>query len=337
MKTTHNYFIDFLRFFSSLSVVFFHLNLHNSDKNSLYAKIASYGWLGVPSFFVISGYCIMFSAKSSKSWISFIQKRFFRIFPAFWFSLIVVMIAAVFQKIYTGTNSVPIIPESFIAIPATLTLMTWPLTNIKTVNWAYWSLTCEILFYVTISFSLFLNKKNVLIYLIIFSSISLLCPLQISGSFFFLDHWPAFGLGICIYLYQNKNYSKLCFYFLILLNIVGLIDKNIIKNDPEYIAVTLVVASFILLSLKKELHSNLRPFNKLGNYSYSVYLLHVPIGIIFGQFRSNSLQEMPIFLIMYDITTYLVISFISAIVYNYIEQPAIAYGKKLGTIKIGGV
>ncbi|RZK25252.1 MAG: acyltransferase, partial [Flavobacterium sp.] len=109
VKSTHNYFIDFLRFFSSLSVVFFHLNLHNLERNNLYTKISSYGWLGVPSFFVISGYCIMFSIKNSKGWVVFIEKRLLRIFPAYWVSLIFVVLAAFFQKLYTGINSVPII------------------------------------------------------------------------------------------------------------------------------------------------------------------------------------------------------------------------------------
>ncbi|XZE54246.1 acyltransferase family protein [Planctomycetaceae bacterium SH139] len=51
-------------------------------------SVARWGWIGVPVFFVISGYCIGATVESSKvkstRAVEFFAKRFRRIFPPYW-------------------------------------------------------------------------------------------------------------------------------------------------------------------------------------------------------------------------------------------------------------
>lgn len=67
-----------------------HLSLSDSLGFSFMAIFAN-GFLGVMLFFVLSGFCIRWSHINSRalSWPDFYKRRFFRIFPAYWFWLIV--------------------------------------------------------------------------------------------------------------------------------------------------------------------------------------------------------------------------------------------------------
>jgi peptidoglycan/LPS O-acetylase OafA/YrhL len=44
---------------------------------------ATFGWIGVPIFFVISGFCIHLSFSRQPQWPLFFWRRFFRIYPTY--------------------------------------------------------------------------------------------------------------------------------------------------------------------------------------------------------------------------------------------------------------
>ncbi|MBK6903857.1 MAG: acyltransferase [Saprospirales bacterium] len=69
--------LDALRGVASVGVVYFHLNEGIPDHNSVYLKIIGFGWIGVPVFFFISGYCISIIVKKPISTLEFVVKRFF--------------------------------------------------------------------------------------------------------------------------------------------------------------------------------------------------------------------------------------------------------------------
>lgn len=48
----------------------------------------SYGWAGVSIFFVVSGFCIHLSFKQHPDWRAFFIRRFFRIYPPYFFALL---------------------------------------------------------------------------------------------------------------------------------------------------------------------------------------------------------------------------------------------------------
>lgn len=318
-----------LRFFAAFMVVLFHLNLFVPYVDNWYRNTVKYGWLGVPIFFVISGYCIILSANTSQGSLNFLTKRFFRIYPAYWISLIIVLAAAIFQKAYTGTNSVANIPVTVPHIVANITLFTWPLNNIKTSNFVYWTLTCEVIFYLIIGISMVL-KNNYLkhSFLIAISLGSLLLPYQHEGYLFFFDQWPAFGLGISLfYIFNKKNKADWIAALLLFgINTYAMVNKNL--HQMEYVVVTLITFAIIAGSHFIKSYKNI--FSVLGEHSYAVYLIHVPLGFfILGYFKTAYILKHPFITLFYDVVIYALISIVAWQIFKLVEKPAMNIGKKI--------
>lgn len=317
-----------LRFLAALMVTLFHLNQAITPVDNWYRNTINHGWLGVPVFFVISGYCIIASAYHTQDTKQFLIKRFFRIFPPYWISLIVVCFSAVFQKIYTGTNSVHNLPYDLPAVMANITLGTAPLSKIETINWVYWSLTCEVAFYLLIAFGMLLNKKYLLHLMFIITLFSAFMPKQGYGLLFFLDHWPAFGIGISIYYYFliSSRKSALNFGLLFAGNIYALYHKH--ANKPEYLMAALVTLALIYLSNNYAIKNNF--LAKLGQYSYSVYLIHIPVGVfIVALFENEQIKTTPYLNLIYDLSVFAFISLLAYMMYMMVEKPSMRYGNEL--------
>ena len=158
-----------------------------------------------------------------------------------------VLIAAIFQKVLTGTNSVAHLPQKPVAVLANLILATGPITKIITINYVYWSLTCEVCFYLVIGIMLLLKANWSIFFLIIISLTSMLLPQQNTGLLFFFDSWPAFGCGISLYCFFNRaqKSGRNLWWLLAVINLYGLINKFLAINEMGYIAVTLITVAII--------------------------------------------------------------------------------------------
>jgi exopolysaccharide production protein ExoZ len=89
--------IDALRFLTALLVAFFHLGFMSwasgpettpgrafgSDVAIPFGDYAKFGWVGVPIFFVISGFVIANSAANASA-LTFLRSRILRLYPAAW-------------------------------------------------------------------------------------------------------------------------------------------------------------------------------------------------------------------------------------------------------------
>lgn len=92
--------------------------------------------------------------------------------------------AILFQKNLTGFNSIAVLPNSFIEIIAHITLFIDPINELTGINWVYWSLVCEMYYYIIIFISLVAYRRNYQYILYLVTIISLfLFPLE-KGFFF---------------------------------------------------------------------------------------------------------------------------------------------------------
>ena len=194
------------------------------------------------------------------------------------------------------------------------------------IDGVYWTLTCELFFYLTVFLALFFHKKYLGGYLIIISIVAAIQSFD-TGPLFFFNQWPAFGLGLAVYCFFNGaiTYRWVIFSALLVINLVGLYYKF---GVSAYSICTLTTVVIIFGSHYIKQPANI--FATLGKHSYSVYLIHVPVGVyILGLLETNAIKQNPWLNFLYDLAVFTGISIIAWIMYDNVERKSIRVGKRI--------
>jgi peptidoglycan/LPS O-acetylase OafA/YrhL len=281
------------------------------------ANICARLWIGVPIFFVISGYCIAATADSNQrrkqSLKDYFYRRFRRIYPPYWillgaiFIIYVLLDRVLISGILTSTHS-------FMA-PWWFSPSQWFGNLTLTETWRYhviggdkglwmghaWTLCYEEQFYLVMGLLLLLSPRRLFVGAAAVTGLTLVTAygckelnIPIEG-FFFDGSWILFAIGILVY--YRINYATFAQgRWLNVLLFSGMIYA--LKDPAELLEIgkneaqTLFVAfSFgLLISL---LHSRdnwisstrmARPLMFCGTLCYSLYLVHLPIAQIIQSF-----------------------------------------------------
>ncbi|MBD2357544.1 acyltransferase [Tolypothrix sp. FACHB-123] len=129
-----NVWLDTLRGIAASWVVIFHLNEVIPKEDNFYFHFVGLGYLGVPIFFIISGYCIYLTARRSNSIFEFYLRRLRRIYPPYILSIFIVISICALRKFVTGNNDVTQLPSNLHSWFATLTITTTPVSSVPTIN-----------------------------------------------------------------------------------------------------------------------------------------------------------------------------------------------------------
>ncbi|MNQ56286.1 O-acetyltransferase OatA [compost metagenome] len=343
------YDIGFLRAIAVLIVVFFHYQI----------PLFKGGFIGVDVFFVISGFLMtsiilkgfdrgFFSVKE------FYMRRFVRIVPALYVMMFGIMLLAFFLYFptdYEKLSRYALFSSVFLSnyyylfnsgyfdasSQSNVLLHTWSLS----VEWQFY-IFYPIFLLVIRKFYIQKTKRFNLIFLITIL-ISFLLVIIFNNflpssynkiSFFSFTHraWEMMFGGLA-FLYKDffdtriSNRIKQVLTF-ISLSAIGLSVVYFNEKDawPSFLTLIPVFASFLLIAINKDynFYRNSK-VQYIGTISYSWYLLHWPIYVIFKYFDYGGIEST---LIM------LVISFaLAALSYEYIEKRA--NGISLKTIYIG--
>ncbi len=286
VPTERNGWIDVVRALSALAVVLFHFNSMPVTLPSGWAAQAWHTlWLqghwGVSVFFVLSGYCIFPGWQRAPGSAEFLRRRCVRIFPPYWGSLLLVVALAAAVRLLTGVNDVATLPRSPQAIVANILLLTNPLTALPTINWVYWTLTSLLAFYLVMGAALLVPPARRISF--ISGLHALLClvavcrPPAIPGPFFFISSWPVFGSGVALAaLYTHRRTGSVmliisAFYATWQLSLDTTLDRSVLVGTATLLVLALV--------RKQPFPTVFRPLAWVGSISFSLYLVHVPIGI----------------------------------------------------------
>ncbi len=281
-----NDWIDLLRAVSALAVVLFHFNrmpvmVPPDWLARTWHAVWIHGHWGVGVFFALSGYCLIPGWIRSPGSRDFFQRRVVRIFPSYWCSLLLVATLAVATKLLTGVNDVAPLPRDISAITATVLLVTNPVTTIPTINWVYWTLSNVLAFYALIGLVLLwprpgripaLAGLHALLCLVDFT-----CHPAPAGPLFFIQAWPIFGLGLAVAIQPLHRRTGWIMLLTSLLHAIWLIGGGADVN--HYLAVGGVTLAVLVLCRDRAFPRWLRPLAWIGKISYSLYLVHVPIGV----------------------------------------------------------
>jgi len=264
--------IDGLRGVAALSVAWFHFTCGGGLLADGWLKSSGrYGWLGVEMFFVISGFIIPYSLYRanyrSRDFGVFLVKRVARLDPPYFTNILLIIILG---------YVVPLVPGFRGEYPHyTWSQLACHLGYINSivgkpwVNPVFWSLGIEFQYYLTIGivFPLLIVPRNLLRF-------GFLAAL-LGSSFFFVrsglvfEWWPLFIAGI--FIFQSKVGLISTKMLLVALAVTGVVSWRVNGFSIAVIAIgTALIIRFV----------HLRPsrLTDLGLISYSLYLLHVPIG-----------------------------------------------------------
>lgn len=277
--------VDWLRGLAALLVLAHHLfALHDWSAHPALAglaAIAAWFWLGVPIFFVLSGRCIGEAWLRGGSCGRFALRRMKRIYPPYLASLLVCLGVILIHKLTTGVNDIAPLPRTPASVLATLTLATAPATIVPTVNWVYWSLSYEVVFYALLAALLLLPpvRPRLLAWIGLHA---ILCGLDLAGlgaaatPGFFLSYWPLFGLGLGLALLPTHRLLAIASLSLSTLHLVILAALE--RTNVTHI-VGLATAAALVLPVKMWRPRVNGPLPRIGVFSYSLYLVHVPVGV----------------------------------------------------------
>jgi len=370
MKMIHLPFLDGIRGIAILSVFLFHalgasFGLDALPWNGLFRNFdvsrsflalypITYGSAGVAIFIVVSGFCIHLSYERSKdkSWLLFVKKRFFRIYPPYFLALILFSFLWPWGRI--SLDNLLGFAQFF---AHALAVHNYDHRTFFGINPSFWSIAVEIQLYAIYPLLvLFMSSLGWMRTLFIagftqicaslYSSINSLLsdsppPLYITASPF--AYWLSWSLGayMCHCYLTNKTPRLLSIRF-DLVCILALALPFFKPSAPfAFLAFSLLTAIAIerLTTEKWTLPSNVffrwvwSHLSFLGVISYSFYLLHQPFIGLFarvGSTISESTISHPLLVFLFNVVSYPIILGASYLAYCYIELPFMRIGKTIG-------
>lgn len=264
--------------------------------------------LGVPLFFVISGYCIAASLDAhrvqGKSAWQFLVRRFWRIYPPYWAAVagFAVIVGGLnwlgWEPIRTGTHSL------HLETPGRLSWDQWLGNLTLSEEWrrsllggAYsrnltrisWTLGCEQLLYLT-GFVLLLIGRRWL-----FGALGITLGVVVLGYFALDDvRWV---------LWKQAPLGRACYQFAVgvavywrLVEARSSLERRVVeggllallifsRDDAIRVGAVLGVILIALRPLDRRLAELgiLAPFRACGLRCYSIYLIHLPVGVVIAE------------------------------------------------------
>jgi len=328
--------LDILRFIAAMMVVLYHYTArHGSSSFPNLSKITEYGYLGVPIFFVISGFVIAMSADNRSAW-KFLVSRVTRLYPAYWICLTITILVA----ITFGNNNF-----SFYEMLSNYTLLNDYL-GIPDVDGVYWTLHAEIKFYACIFFMLLVGMYNknyiwIPIWMILTATFFMLEQPFFMGWFISPFYSPFFIVGILLYQVRKQGASVLntCGYivagglcvYMGSVQIDGFVE--FVTSYKRVVASVFVFTMLIIFYLIAGGSISIKPagwVTLLGAITYPLYLLHNSIGTTIIDASASLLGEQLSVLVVV-----IVMLLSSVFIHKYLEQPLTLFLRSIFK-KVGG-
>lgn len=309
--------IDLLRGIAALSVAWFHFTNGGGLLQEGWLKATgSYGWLGVEVFFVISGFVIPYSMfqggyRLRQHFGAFLLKRIVRIEPPY---LAVILLSL---SLWYLSSMIPGFRGSEPNLSMAQILLHLGYLNVffgfPWINPVFWSLAIEFQYYlfVAVAFPAFAHESLAIRVgaLLVFCFSSWLFP----DPAYVFHYAVLFALGIVAF-WKLVGIASMQSYVLLTLGITALGVGTMGAPIALVGAVSNVVIGFVRFSHCKSLAF-------LGVISYSLYLVHVPIGGRVVNFGTRFAESLTIQLAVL-VAALVASALVAYAMYLSIERPA---------------
>jgi peptidoglycan/LPS O-acetylase OafA/YrhL len=303
--------VNALRAFAALFVAWGHFSVAQSRWLNWSGK---YGYTGVYIFFVISGFIIPYSLYRSgytlRNFGRFVFKRAIRLYPPYLISIPITLM---------GANLVlrPLAPNAAIHVSGRQmlyhVLFLNDLVKLPWINVVYWTLAIEWQWYLVagLLFGLMVSRNALFRFLPV--SVAMVSYFLCTSDRIVPHTLPIFLIGV--FVFQQK---------------IGLIGRGrmlaliavmlwAMRGPTGWLVAGISVATGLVIAFVSFRH---RIADFLGDVSYSVYLLHLPIGVGLIGWLSYLLPYSGSYLGVLDLVGLAASIAAAAALYRWVEKPA---------------
>jgi peptidoglycan/LPS O-acetylase OafA/YrhL len=298
------------------------------------APVAKYGFLGVPVFFIISGFVIAYSAEGRTA-MGFAIARFSRIYPTFLFCMTLTFLAIL---LLGGRNF-----ETSLSQWTANLLIAAPALGRPYMDTSYWSLVIEVVFYawVAVFMAIGLFPRRIDAIILIWLTITYVNELTIDAplveKLFIADDSGFFAVGLLVYEYYRgrRDVMLYCMFGLAAatavfqaIHMLGKLSDHTGGTFDEWVVVAICLVSFAAVFLATRIRSLPLPAGlviALGGLTYPLYLLHMQLGYVIYVAASPDLIALAVVIIVTSI------SVLSWAVWRFVERPAQRWTKAVLT------
>lgn len=303
--------INALRAFAALAVAWGHFVAGQGKWLGLSGK---YGYLGVDIFFVISGFVIPWSLHRTRygfrDYPRFLLKRNVRLYPPYLASIAISILA-------TNFIIVPLFKIPHMTVTGRDLLLHFTYLNdifkVKWVNVVYWTLAIEFQWYLLVGLVMpLLASRN--------RWARFLTPTAMVLSYWAIPHdrlvfyyLPIFLIGVFVFQYRAEIIGRYEMFGFVAVMVMAM------ARNTGYLAPLVGVPTGMLIAFST-FHS--QRMDRLGDVSYSLYLIHLPIGVSLIGMMSHWIPYSSWFLGLLDAIGLAACVWAAWIMYQFIEKPS---------------
>ena len=331
-QSRHIPVLDHLRGIAAIAVCLFHFSCGNGDllsDDDPVKVLGTFGSLGVEAFFVISGFVIPYSLHLRSYRLadspSFFARRLKRLEPPYFACIIVVIILHQLSAWAPGFrgNALNLTWQQLLAHLGYLNAI----LEYGWLNPVFWTLAIEFQYYIFIAlvFPVLVHANSVIRHLAVLA-VALL-GLTGLGNFALLPFWlPLFAIGMATFQFYTNQVSAR--WYAVLLITVFLLSCYLVGSQHSVVGIC--TALTIVAASSRELPRIFAPFAFLGTISYSLYLLHTPIG---GRIvnLSTRLPELGIYRYSAIVVAFVVSVLCAYAFWQIVERPSQRWSKSPST------
>ncbi len=292
---------DLLRLIAALSILLIHTTEHLLQSHGfklegiLQESISiSNQILGVPIFFLISGYLISMSYEKNPHIKEYTKNRILRIFPGLYVNILLGII------ILSYFGFVQFNADFFKWLLAQLTLFQFYNPDmfrdfgVGVINGSLWTISIELTFYILVPIIFFLYKKNrvIIAMLLVFSFILWMYNLESSKEMILnkLIHVSIFPYLFLFFIggFFYKHYKKLSpyindkfiYWFILYLLFMQGTEYLTLQNNAFYFILKWLFFSFMIFSFAFSFRSLSNRLLRGNDYTYGIYIYHMLVVLL---------------------------------------------------------
>ncbi|CAD6510247.1 hypothetical protein LMG27952_00358 [Paraburkholderia hiiakae] len=297
-----------------------------------------WGSIGVPIFFVISGYCIHrgHAARLARNPLyrldagDFLLRRFIRIYPVLFFALLLTFALDSFSANFWPHND-RLGDVGLSAFAGNLLALQGVTAPTYGSNGALWTLSLEIQFYALYPL-LFAVRRRIgsnwtLAGLVVLGAVSY-ALLERRGVIVFTSYWASWYLGAWIAEREVRGVRLNDRVVAVVAPLMLVLGCAAPTQYAQFQLWALAFAPFLEWMLHAPASRSLamRALEKVGEFSYSLYIVHIPVCVALVSWRFHSIKPVSIF---WSMGFFLIALALAYAFHLLVERPAMGVLRKM--------